>query len=1102
MDGILLLLISWFIVAVLCYFFILTYNNRHQHTTAAGIVPSVCVDEFGTEEHDLNKRFLNELSNWLIWGQEENAVTREQRLGTSLAKFVAKSLNEASRRLRKEWQPDIHFDSIEMPRKSAIFSAFQQAQIQANRTPGNHLSFRAHVCQMHTRNGPICMRISVAMDPNSSGPSRTQAPTQTYFNHQQQQQQRRKVPTLECPACRVYDVRVNELIGDIETRLASINTELFIISCFEDRPDIQMEIVEVKSDGAAGITTRGSEEGPTTAELEEMLRKCIIGAVLNFSLGELLYPDTETSARASRARLSAEYRNLTFLQELYPPNSAAQFQTPATSPRFPVEKQRSKTPTMAELYFSNCLQIQLLEAYELPALNVVANERPFVCIELDEPSSERFLSSKAHLFVCNNNNLQQLQQKQHPIGGGDGNTRRVYWHPDEACFELRISPSSGELLFEMFTEMEDDAANMPMYNNNTVKERRFLGMAILGLNELRQTIMASQTGEGVIRLPLQGRPSEMGKERTAKDNQQHPSYGVLLMNCSFHHRQQIDRPTAPLPYENQSPILAGEYAQNKRKRTPSSNNNHHQPSPPPPEGFDRSKQGSMASRSLGRSSMGGSRKLQRQKQHYIYNVTDEREQQQQQQEREQLAEQNRISPPPPKSATISIDAGKLFLMPSSARASHEPADAHPSSTIINVKEIRKTTSDTNALFQFQTTERPERKRSAPETPPMNGGNGGEGGFVRGARARDSRRRYIQRGEAPLRNERDDEQQQQPMLEEQQQQKAMQPDENEHETMRGNEVKEKQQQMENDREGHHPAMEIFKVPMALKPTTDAEETGIEIERRARERDRRANGRGAGSKQRKNFFEQIRTRLTGTVRLLPGMHSKRAKSLDDYEQPHLEEAAFSVPPSRDQSQTRYGIATGGVPIAGYGRKGSDGQLEQIGQLHHEQQQQLFIRSSDEPASPISWQEHSPPTQIAYNSSSKPAGQSELILELIGNDEDGPRYYSIPPGVAAEPAVVSLMQSGKKLHVHLAHILVASKSRGRVICSICNKRIGGNFSNCQAYQCRDCRVVCHKNCHRKINWICENSTYRNLHVEEVDWTEFLRHHQLREFISVGNL
>ena len=71
-------------------------------------------------------------------------------------------------------------------------------------------------------------------------------------------------------------------------------------------------------------------------------------------------------------------------------------------------------------------------------------------------------------------------------------------------------------------------------------------------------------------------------------------------------------------------------------------------------------------------------------------------------------------------------------------------------------------------------------------------------------------------------------------------------------------------------------------------------------------------------------------------------------------------------------------------------------------------------------------------------------QLILELMGPDEEGPRhihpntpqisfpnarYYSIPAEVATEPAVVKLMQSGKKLHVHNAHILVASKSRGSV-------------------------------------------------------------------------
>lgn len=77
-------------------------------------------------------------------------------------------------------------------------------------------------------------------------------------------------------------------------------------------------------------------------------------------------------------------------------------------------------------------------------------------------------------------------------------------------------------------------------------------------------------------------------------------------------------------------------------------------------------------------------------------------------------------------------------------------------------------------------------------------------------------------------------------------------------------------------------------------------------------------------------------------------------------------------------------------------------------------------------------------------------QLILELMGPDEEGPRhviihkisfenfkfafsnarYYSIPAEVATEPAVVKLMQSGKKLHVHNAHMLVASKSRGLVL------------------------------------------------------------------------
>lgn len=79
--------------------------------------------------------------------------------------------------------------------------------------------------------------------------------------------------------------------SQIETRLASINSELFVISCFDDRPDIQMEFAELTGGG------RRAE----AIDLEEFVRRCIIGAVLNFSLGELLYPDTETSARVGKS---------------------------------------------------------------------------------------------------------------------------------------------------------------------------------------------------------------------------------------------------------------------------------------------------------------------------------------------------------------------------------------------------------------------------------------------------------------------------------------------------------------------------------------------------------------------------------------------------------------------------------------------------------------------------------------------------------------------------------------------------------------------------------------------------------------------------------
>lgn len=71
-------------------------------------------------------------------------------------------------------------------------------------------------------------------------------------------------------------------------------------------------------------------------------------------------------------------------------------------------------------------------------------ERPFVCIELDEPNCQRFISSRAHL--------------------DHQNDQRVFWHEDEANFQISVNPASRELLFEVFTEEEDNSFN-------TVRER-------------------------------------------------------------------------------------------------------------------------------------------------------------------------------------------------------------------------------------------------------------------------------------------------------------------------------------------------------------------------------------------------------------------------------------------------------------------------------------------------------------------------------------------------------------------------------------------------------------------------------------------------------
>uniref|UniRef100_A0A0N4ZB12 C2 domain-containing protein n=1 Tax=Parastrongyloides trichosuri TaxID=131310 RepID=A0A0N4ZB12_PARTI len=223
--------------------------------------------------------------------------------------------------------------------------------------------------------------------------------------------------------------------------------------------------------------------------------------------------------------------------------------------------------------------------------------------------------------------------------------------------------------------------------------------------------------------------------------------------------------------------------------------------------------------------------------------------------------------------------------------------------------------------------------------------------------------------------------------------------------------------------------------------------VEKSRSSRGREKSGNIK---EKRDSSFFGQLRDRLSGRR----SKSKLRAKSVDFEKNQDLEEAV-SLPPSREQSRTRHGSE--------------------------------FTRNYVETKS------------IGNESNISGDGfhSTSVILELSqGNNLK--KYFLIPQHISTEPAAQKLLKKGKKLHVSNDHTFVAVKIRGGTVCNVCKSKIAGSFSK-QAYQCRDCRLVCHKSCHTKTISPCQQTNYHNLAiVKDVDWGHFFTTHHLEEFIS----
>ncbi|XP_064535899.1 uncharacterized protein LOC135426619 isoform X14 [Drosophila montana] len=96
------------------------------------------------------------------------------------------------------------------------------------------------------------------------------------------------------------------------------------------------------------------------------------------------------------------------------------------------------------------------------------------------------------------------------------------------------------------------------------------------------------------------------------------------------------------------------------------------------------------------------------------------------------------------------------------------------------------------------------------------------------------------------------------------------------------------------------------------------------------------------------------------------------------------------------------------------------------------------------------------------------STLVLETVENGVK--RHFIVPLAIAQRPR---WRRKGTKLHIYNDHTFIAKHLSGSGLqCSICMKSIPRRPGK-QGYECRDCQLICHKQCHIRAPQACPNPT-----------------------------
>lgn len=106
------------------------------------------------------------------------------------------------------------------------------------------------------------------------------------------------------------------------------------------------------------------------------------------------------------------------------------------------------------------------------------------------------------------------------------------------------------------------------------------------------------------------------------------------------------------------------------------------------------------------------------------------------------------------------------------------------------------------------------------------------------------------------------------------------------------------------------------------------------------------------------------------------------------------------------------------------------------------------------------------------------STLVLETLENGIK--RHFLVPLAIAQRPR---WRRKGTKLHIYNDHTFVAKHlSGGGLLCGICTKSIPRRPGK-QGYECRDCHLICHKQCHVRAPQACPNPTVLSMELSKLN-------------------